>query len=223
MPRPADLIPDLATDLRSVLLVDQSPLVCDSLGVVVERAFANQRVQTAHTLSQAIRLAPDADLVITDVDLPDAERNDVVPALAARVMPDAPIVVITERAANTDVEHAIAAGASAFLLKSTDVRGFRTAVETVTAGSLYLQPELGAALYGPDSRRAARARHDLDETEVRLLALIARGFTNRQSANRENVSLRTIESRRARLQLKLACQGRAALTRRAYDFGLIAV
>jgi DNA-binding NarL/FixJ family response regulator len=127
-------------------------------------------------------------------------------------------MVVTERAQGRDVEHAISAGASGFLLKSTDVRGFHYALDSVVAGSVYLQPELGAMLYGAGARRPAQ--HDLDETEVRLLSLIARGFTNRQSAFRENVSLRTIESRRARLQVKLRCHGRAALTRHAYDLGL---
>jgi DNA-binding NarL/FixJ family response regulator len=214
---------NIVTGLRSILLVDESPLVCDSLIAILERAFSPERVTTAHTLAAAMRLAGEADLVITDLSLPDATDREIVPTLAARLAPGARIIVVAERARSADVEHAIAAGASGVLLKTTDVRGFQHAIENVTAGNLHLQPELGAALYGPDSSRAARARHDLEETEVRLLALIAHGFTNRQSAKRENVSLRTIESRRARLQVKLGCQGRAALTRRAYDLGLVAV
>jgi DNA-binding NarL/FixJ family response regulator len=208
-----------AAEPRSVLVVDASPLVCDGLAALVERAFRPDRLHKANTLSDATRNARDADLVITDVDLPDADRHEVVPRLAAATA-GAPIVVITEGGQSADVEHAIAAGAFAFVLKSTDVRGFRNALESVIAGNRYLQPELGATLYGPSSRRLAIAEHDLDEPEVRLLGLIARGFTNRQSAHRENVSLRTIESRRARLQEKLGCRGRAELTRHAYELGL---
>jgi DNA-binding NarL/FixJ family response regulator len=178
-------------------------------------------VQSAHTFPDATRKARDADLVLTDLDLPGGERHDVVPTLAALIAPGARIVVVTEQAHGKDVEHAIAAGASGFLLKSTDVRGFHHALDNVVSGSVYLQPELGAMLYGAAARRPAP--HDLDDSEVRLLSLIARGFTNRQSAHQENVSLRTIESRRARLQVKLDCRGRAALTRHAYELGVAPV
>ena len=206
--------------LRSTLIVDASPLVCDALAAVMDTVCRSATLQNAHTFPDATRKARDADLVLTELDLPGGERHDVVPALAATA-PGARIVVITEQARGQDVEHAIASGASGFLLKSTDVRGFHHALDNIVAGSVYLQPELGAMLYGAGAHRPAQL--NLEESEVRLLSLIARGFTNRQSAHRENVSLRTIESRRARLQTKLGCQGRAALTRHAYELGLTPV
>jgi DNA-binding NarL/FixJ family response regulator len=209
------------TDPRSALIVDPSPLVCDAIAAVLYATCQPATVQHAHTFAEATRRVPSADLVLTELDVPGGERHDVVPALAANAAPGARIVVVTEQAQGRDVEHAIGAGASGFLLKSTDVRGFHHALDSVVSGSLYLQPELGAMLYGAGTHR--QPQHDLEETELRLLALIARGFTNRQSAQRENVSLRTIESRRARLQMKLGCQGRAALTRHAFDLGLAPV
>jgi DNA-binding CsgD family transcriptional regulator len=68
----------------------------------------------------------------------------------------------------------------------------------------------------------ARARAAAGSVDLVIadLDLLARGFTNRQAADAELVSLRTVESRRARLQEKLGCEGRAALTRHAHEMGL---
>ena len=81
-------------------------------------------------------------------------------------------------------------------------------------------PELlGAALATQDTNGSAS--FELTNTEVRLLTLLARGYTNAEIARAEHVSLRTIEGRRANLKIKLGCHGRAVLTRHALELGLL--
>ena len=157
--------------------------------------------------------------MITDLDLPDAERFDVVPVLTEHA-PGTPLLVVTERGSSADVERAVRSGATGYVLKSTDTETFFRALRSVAAGRPFLQAELGPFLYGPARAEADQRPFDLTDAELRLLDLLARGFTNRQAADAELVSLRTIESRRARLQEKLECAGHAALTRHAHQMGI---
>ena len=203
---------------RSVLIVDPSPLVGDALGAMVARELDTEAVTKVATLARARAAAGSADLVITDLDLPDAERFDVVPVLTEHA-PGTPLLVVTERGSSADVERAVRSGATGYVLKSTDTDTFFRALRSVAAGRPFLQAELGASLYGPARAEADQRPGNLTDAELRLLDLLARGFTNRQAADAELVSLRTIESRRARLQEKLECEGRAALTRHARPDG----
>ena len=156
--------------------------------------------------------------MITDLDLPDAEPFDVVPVLTEHA-PGTPLLVVTERGSSADVERAVRSGATGYVLKSTDTDTFFRALRSVAAGRPFLQAELGAYLYGPAHAEADQRPFNLTDAELRLLDLLA-GFTNRQAADAEFMSLRTIESRRARLQEKMECVGRAALTRHAHQMGI---
>jgi two-component system response regulator NreC len=54
-----------------------------------------------------------------------------------------------------------------------------------------------------------------------VLELLARGHTNREIANRLALSVKTVETHRARLSDKLGLHTRADLVRLALDLGLV--
>ncbi len=68
---------------------------------------------------------------------------------------------------------------------------------------------------------AVRPRDELSARERDILALLARGYTNRDIAARLMLSVRTVEWYRARIQLKLGVRGRPALADAARSSGLI--
>lgn len=74
---------------------------------------------------------------------------------------------------------------------------------------------------------AAKARdartpiHTLSQRERQVLIGVARGHTSRQIADREGLSVKTVESYRSRLMHKLGLQTRADLVRLAVDAGLL--
>ena len=141
---------------RSVLIVDPSPLVGDALGAMVARELDTEAVTKVATLARARAAAGSADLVITDLDLPDAERFDVVPVLTEHA-PGTPLLVVTERGSSADVERAVRSGATGYVLKSTDTDTFFRALRSVAAGRPFLQAELGASLYGSGRAEADAA------------------------------------------------------------------
>ena len=92
------------------------------------------------------------------------------------------------------------------------------AIRAVAAGQTYLQPELGALVL---QAKEPSSDEQLTERERQVLRMIAMGYTNAQISEQLFLSVRTIESHRARIQQKLGVSGRAELIRYALDHGLI--
>ena len=74
----------------------------------------------------------------------------------------------------------------------------------------------------PIGRLRANSAPDLTEREKDVLGLLALGHTNREAAEQLFLSVRTVESHRARIQQKLRISSRAELVRYAVDHDLVA-
>jgi DNA-binding NarL/FixJ family response regulator len=72
-----------------------------------------------------------------------------------------------------------------------------------------------------DNGTIAVDKHDLSERETEVLQRIALGHTNTEIAGQLDLSVRTVESHRARVQQKLGLSTRAELFRHALDRGLL--
>ena len=156
------------------------------------------------------------DLIVLDLSFGEENALDTLPGLLAAV-PAPRIIVLTMHADVTFARAAFARGAHGYLLKEAAADELLHAVETVMAGSTYLNPELGA--------RLARSRADsadlLSPREREVLALLARGYTNAEVARRLMVSLRTVEANRANLRLRLGVHSRAEMVDAAQRLGLL--
>jgi two-component system response regulator NreC len=110
------------------------------------------------------------------------------------------------------------AGAVGYLTKDAAALELVAAVRSVAEGRRYLQPALGAQLA---TGTPAGRSNVLQEDELEVLRLLALGHTNAEVARMLGVSLRTVESRRARLFGKLGFRTRAELVRYAADIGVL--
>ena len=70
-------------------------------------------------------------------------------------------------------------------------------------------------------RQLAAPRRELTAREIEVLRLIARGHTNREIAERLFLSVRTVESHRARIQRKLGRSRRSDLVDYVLERGLV--
>ena len=94
------------------------------------------------------------------------------------------------------------------------------AVRAAASGKTYLHPELGARI-AAEPPAPAGPPDDLTEREIEILRLIALGHTNTEIAEQLFLSVRTVESHRARIQQKTGLNTRAELVRYALDHDLI--
>lgn len=133
------------------------------------------------------------------------------------------VLVLTVHDDVAYLRRAFDAGAAGYLVKEAADVEMVQAVRQVAAGKQYVYPSLGAALLAPDAAtaRPAGPGGELSEREVEVLTLLATGLTNSEIAERLYVSVRTVETHRAHIHLKLNVRTRAEIVRVAREAGVL--
>jgi len=119
-------------------------------------------------------------------------------------------------------------GASGFILKHAAGREVVTAIRAVLQGRMYVDPTLAGVTLNevlrPPQPMQSRPETSLDRLsprETRVLRDLTLGFTNKEVAERLAVSVKSIETYRARLTQKLGLSRRSDLVRYAIANNLI--
>jgi len=178
----------------------------------------------AHAVALARREKP--DVVLMDIRMPGLDglaatrQITADPALAA-----VRIVVLTTFELDEYVAEALRAGATGFLLKSTDPAELVRAVRVVAAGDALLSPSITRRVIeqfatrgtGPPPRQLA----ELTDREREVVTLVGTGLSNDEIATRLVVSPATAKTHVSRAMTKLGARDRAQLVVLAYEAGLV--
>jgi two-component system, NarL family, response regulator NreC len=200
------------------MLVDGRAVMREGLRSVIEQEPDLVVVAQAATVGDARKVDVTPDVIVTDIDLPDAKYSDVVGGLR-EIFEHSSIVVFTPIGDPLEVQSILAAGADGYLLDTADGTDLVAGIRAVVAGESYLQPALGATL--ARSHRLPGTTLGLSPQEEHVLRLLLLGHTNVDVARLCNISLRTAETHRAHIQRKLDRHTRAELVEYAREQGLI--
>lgn len=91
-------------------------------------------------------------------------------------------------------------------------------------GGVYIHPDIAKQLVSELTRlqpTKQERQKQLSEREWQVLRLIALGYTNQQIADRLSLSVKTVETYRARIADKLGLRTRAELVKYALQHGLL--
>ncbi|MGA2209320.1 MAG: response regulator transcription factor [Acidimicrobiales bacterium] len=164
--------------------------------------------------------AVEADVIVTEIELPDTKPSDVIRQLR-EVKPESAILVLTLVSVPAKIQAVLAAGADGYLLKTANADELIAGIRAVARGEPYLQPSLGVELARWNSPVDTSIR--LSAKEERVLGLLALGHTNAEIARMVGASLRTVETHRSRILQKLGGPTRAELVQYAHAAGLVDV
>jgi two-component system, NarL family, response regulator LiaR len=167
-----------------VLIVDDHAIVREGLQTLLGEEAAvvvvGQASNGREALAQTLALRPDVilmDLVMPEVDGIEATRRIV------QVAPGCRVLALTSFAEDQRVQEALQAGAIGYLLKDILRPELLQAIEAAARGKSTLHPEAQSALIRQATNRAASLpHHELTGREREVLALIARGQSNREIA-----------------------------------------
>jgi DNA-binding NarL/FixJ family response regulator len=213
-----------------VVVADDQLLVRAGFRVLVDSAPDLEVVGEAGDGTEAVELArrERPDVVLMDIRMPsmdglEATRRIVADELLAGVR----VLVLTTFDLDEYVYQALRAGASGFLLKDTPPADLLAAIRVVAAGDALLAPRVTRRLIEEFARRpepaavAPAALAALTQREREVLALVARGLTNAEIADRLFVSAATTKTHVSRVLAKLRARDRAQLVMLAYETGLV--
>lgn len=179
----------------------------------------------ASTLEVVQRTRP--DVVTVDLTMPGGSGVKLIERLA-REAPTVKVLVLTMHDDPAYFRMALAAGALGYVVKSSADTELLDALRAVASGRSYAHVQLHAkspspAVVPPDAARTGSrvALDDLSEREREVFLLLVQGYTSQAIADRMFVSVKTIESYRARLMAKLGLKNRAELTQFAIKLGLL--
>jgi two-component system response regulator NreC len=146
-------------------------------------------------------------VLLLDLHLPEPVLP-VLPSIS-EAAPATAILVLTGDADPVRAREALAAGAAGYELKDRPLDELVQAIRVVATGGRHIHPDFAVRLIG--TADAPDPPDGLTRREIDVLKLLAEGHTNREVAERLFLSVRTVESHRARIQLKLNRSSRAEL------------
>jgi DNA-binding NarL/FixJ family response regulator len=204
-----------------VVIVDDHEILRAGIRSRLEREPDITVLGEAATAEQAIErcAALNPDVVILDLLLPRRAGGEAIPELLRR-SPRSRVLVLSSQAAPSWVRRALTAGAAGYLSKRASDRELAAAIRSVASGDGYVEPSVGATLVVDNSQVALEA---LSERERDVLQLLALGYTNQEIAPRLFISVRTVDTHRAHIMLKLGLHTRAELVMFSLAHGVIGV
>jgi DNA-binding NarL/FixJ family response regulator len=209
-----------------VLLADDHHIVRAGLRSLIDAQPDMQVVAEAGDGEAACRMAAEAgpDVVVMDVSMPVLGGAPATERIR-RDRPETKVLALTFHESQGYLQQLLQAGASGYLLKRAAADDLIHAIRAVVRGGTYLDPNLAATIVTGLHERSSTpspptAPHgSLSDREEEVLRLIARGFTNREIAARLDVSIKTVETHKARAMEKLGLQSRAGLVDHAIRSG----
>ncbi|MBN3932006.1 response regulator transcription factor [Streptomyces verrucosisporus] len=214
-----------------VVITDDQMMVREGFSVLLnaqpDMEVVGEAVNGGEAVEAVARLEP--DVVLMDIRMPvvnglEATREICASGSAARVL------ILTTYDLDEYVYQALRAGASGFLLKDASAGQLADGVRTVAAGEALLAPTVTRRLIAEFSRLSAadgpraplRERiGDLTERETQVLALVARGLSNGEIADRLVVAESTVKTHVSRVLVKLGLRDRTQAAVFAYESGLV--
>jgi DNA-binding NarL/FixJ family response regulator len=211
-----------------VLLADDHAVLRAGLRMLVNHQPDMEVVAEAGAFGEAIRLAKAhrPDVVVLDLTMPDGNGVDQVEQVCRECQP-ARVLILTMHEDPAYLRAVLAAGALGYVVKKVADSELLGAIRAVAAGRTFIDLDArgiapGAALASSnESLPAAPARaNPLSEREQIVLEGLAAGHTNQAIADQLDISVKSVESYRARLLRKLGLRTRADIIRYAAATGL---
>ncbi len=204
-----------------VLLADDHLVVRQGLKALLE-SQGLEVVAEASQGHEAVRLASikKPDIAVLDVSMPLLNGLDA--ALEIRkVSPKTRSILLTFHNEDAYVTAALQAGIRGYVLKSQGSVDLMDAIRQVSDGRVYLSPGVSRAVVDAYLSKVAPVSEPLSARERQVVQLIGEGKSTKTIADVLGISVKTVESHRARLMRKLDIHDVASLVRYAIRRGLV--
>ena len=214
-----------------VLLADDHAVLREGLRALLENEpdleVVGQAEDGVDCCAQIWDLVP--DVAIVDINMPGCSGIEVLEELRDRSLKTR-VLILTMHDDPEYLRRVIALGGAGYVLKQAASDELLTAIRTVYDGGVYLHPDhalmlADGVLNDDSSETEIDERHtrfdSLSDREAEVFRLVAFGYRNKEIADMAHLSVKTVETYKARLMTKLDITSRTALVRYALEMGIL--
>lgn len=202
----------------TILSVEDHPVFREGLSTILGSQPDMRLVAQASNAIEAIhefrRFRP--DITLMDLRLPDSHGTDTLVAIRGE-FPNVRIIMLTTSDSDGEIQRALKAGASAYVLKSMPKDELLEVIRSVHAGRRRVSPEVAARI------AEHLGEEDLTTRELEVLRLIHDGSRNKQIAYRLAIAETTVNFHIKNIVDKLAANDRTHAVTIALRRGLLPV
>jgi DNA-binding NarL/FixJ family response regulator len=208
-------------DKIRVIIAEDHETVREGLKLIINTQPDMEVTGEAGNGRDAVRLAKELapDVLLMDVSMPELNGLKAAAQLK-RVAPDIKILTLTRHTDQAYLQELLEAGVSGYVLKQSAATDLIRAVRAVAAGDNYLDPAMTGKIFSNYVEKSSKLRGDtrgaaLTERERDVLRQIAWGYSNKEIAERLDISIKTVEAHKANALKKLDMQSRIDIVRYA--------
>lgn len=209
-----------------ILLVDDHYIVRDGIRMLLEDEIGFEIVEEAENGTKAIEACKneDIDLAIIDINMPEMNGIEATEVIKEEY-PDIKVLALTMMDEDEHIRKMIEAGASGYILKSSDREELIEAITTILDGRHYFSDDTTQRVM-MDLVQSGKKKDDPDPDQItsrekEVLELIVKEYTNQQIADKLHISVRTVDAHRRNLLQKTDAKNTAGLVTYAIRHNLV--
>src|SRR6202789_986009 len=201
-----------------IMIVEDHPVFREGLNMIIAAETDMELVAQASTAEEALqeyrRTRP--DVILMDQRLPGASGTEALIAIRSE-FPHARIMMLTTSSGDIEIQRALRAGATAYVLKSTPKNELLRIIGTVSMGRKHIPSDVGSSL------AEHMGQEDLTPRELEVLELIREGNKNKQIADQLSISETTVNFHIKNIVDKLQANDRTHAVMIALRRGLLQI
>jgi DNA-binding NarL/FixJ family response regulator len=171
-------------------------------------------------------LASRPDIILMDISMPGLDGVQTTRKIL-EAWPEAKVLALTAHEDRGFLRAVLEDGAVGYILKTSSPREVIEAIRIVASGRPYLDAAIASEVYrgllNKNSDKDASPRVRLSDRETEVIRQIAQGFSNKEIAVQLNISVKTVETYKARAMEKLQLHSRADIVQYAIQQGWLTI
>ncbi|MDQ0158255.1 response regulator transcription factor [Alkalibacillus salilacus] len=211
-----------------IVIADDHAVVRSGFSMILNYQEDMEVVATAADGHEAFQKVSEhqPDVILMDLSMPPGESGLISTGKIHETFPETKILILTMHDDEEYLFHVLKNGAKGYILKNAPDEELIQAVRTINNGETYIAPKMATSLVNKFVKSDGEVNTSdplqiLSQRELEILPLVAKGYGNKDIAEKLYVSVKTVEAHKSKIMEKLELNSKPELVEYALKKKLI--